>query len=99
MSIESGNLIKHLVENDCYPDEEYENGTWYKNTINGDVCFIDNVETFGELLCCHIFYELRIPAIPDLEDTFEVYKLHERQKLDKVKNHNFEIDITKVKNN
>lgn len=58
-----GYLINYLIENDCYPDEEYDvpevSQLWH-NAINGHMCYIPYEEDLAVTTYCIVFFELKV---------------------------------------
>ncbi|GAA0733857.1 hypothetical protein GCM10009430_48390 [Aquimarina litoralis] len=66
-------IINHLVNNACVAMEEgdYEEGTFYQNLNNFEVCHVPKEDELDEIACCDIFFELQIDPIEGLEEEFE----------------------------
>jgi len=75
LSIEE--LRTHLEDNGCHIDDNgrYHDADFWINCISGDICYIEHHQIYSTTMCCHIFYELRIPPPYSLEDDYEIYKL------------------------
>jgi len=69
-------LIDFLESNGCYPIEEgqYDEGTYYRNCVNSEMCYVEKVKSFSSLAIVHIVFELKIAPPFELEDDYEVYK-------------------------
>lgn len=79
-------LIAHIIEQGC---SEVEGSTMpanpplpetsiYRNCVCGNICQIPK-ENLGSKSCCHIFSELNIDPMPELEDDYAIYtsfKIH-----------------------
>jgi hypothetical protein len=68
-------LVHHLIENDCYPDEECDSEVsqlWH-NAVNGESCYVPYEDELILTTYCHIFYELRIPPPLDFDADFDIY--------------------------
>lgn len=48
-------------------------GDYYRNCINGEVCYVEKNEEITTLTMLHIISELRIAPPYDLEDLYEIY--------------------------
>lgn len=68
-------LINHLIEQDCFPDEECDSTVaqlWH-NGINGEVCYVPYEEELDLTTYCHIIYELRIDPPLEYDADYHVY--------------------------
>lgn len=45
-----------------------------KNCINGEVCLIEDLETYDTITLCHYFAELKIGVPYAIEDDYAVYQ-------------------------
>lgn len=55
-------FVNHLIEQDCYPDEECDSEVsqlWH-NAINGQSCYVPCEEELASTTWCHVVYELKI---------------------------------------
>lgn len=67
-----GYLTNHLINNDCYPDEDYDVpgvGQLWHNAINGQMCYVPYVDELSVTSYCQIFYELKVD--PPLEHGYD----------------------------
>lgn len=71
-----GEFINHLIEQDCYPDEECDSELhqiWH-NGINGQVCNVPREEYFPLATWAHIVYELKIAPPHNHDSHYHVYQ-------------------------
>lgn len=68
-------LINHLIEQDCYPDNECDSEVsqlWH-NGINGRFCYIPCEDEISLMTYCHIFRVLKISPPHDYDADYDVY--------------------------
>lgn len=70
-------FIVFLKEQGCNPIPEgrSDEGTFFRNCYNGEICFIERIDRFSDTTIAQIVYELGIPPPIFLEDYYEVYKV------------------------
>ncbi|WP_295233872.1 hypothetical protein [Sediminibacterium sp.] len=70
-----GELTHHLIENECYPDDEVEcevSQLWI-NAINGESCYVPCEEELSVNTFCHVIYELGIQPPLEYDSFYAVY--------------------------
>jgi hypothetical protein len=71
-----GYFINHLIENDCYPDEDCDSNVsqlWI-NAINGESCYIPCEDELTVMTWGHIVFELRIDPPLKFDANYHVYQ-------------------------
>jgi len=67
-------LIYHIQDNGCHYDHIEDNRYEARNCINAEYCEIEDLPLYSEVTLCHYFYELGIPAPPELYEALEKYR-------------------------
>jgi hypothetical protein len=70
-----GEFINHLIEQECYPDEECDSDVsqlWH-NAINGHSCYVPYADELTVNSWCHVVYELRIDPPLQHDAFYHVY--------------------------
>jgi hypothetical protein len=69
-------IIEHLKDKVCVVMEggKFEEGEFYQNMINFELCYVPNEPFLDEITYCSIFYELKIPAIEGLENSLSIFQ-------------------------
>lgn len=82
-----GEFINHLIEQDCFPDEEAEteyNQLWH-NSINGETSNVPKEEYLEIPTWAHIVFELKIDPPYNRDSDYYVYRgwrdYHEKKML------------------
>jgi hypothetical protein len=63
-----GYLVNHLINYECYPDEDCDVpgvGQLWHNALNREACFVPYEDELALTTYCHIIYELKVD--PPLE--------------------------------
>ena len=71
-----GEFVNHLINQDCYPDDECESDLhqlWH-NSINGHVCNVPKEENLTIPTWAQIVYELKIDPPLDRDSDYYVYR-------------------------
>lgn len=71
-----GYLINHLINQECYPDEEWSDptaGQLWRNAINGHVCYVPYDEELAIMTWCHAIAELKILPPLEFDADYDVY--------------------------
>jgi hypothetical protein len=68
-------FIIHLIDQDCYPDEECDSevGQLWHCGISGQSCYVPYVDELAVPTWCHIVYELRIDPPHKYDAFYHVY--------------------------
>lgn len=71
-----GEFTNHLINQECFPDEECESELhqlWH-NSINGQICNVPNADYLTLFTWAHIVYELKIDPPPGRDSDYHVYQ-------------------------
>ncbi len=76
-----GYLINHLIEKDCYPDEECDSTVSQLWRNGANVCYVPYEDEFTLTTYCHIFYELKIEPPLEYDADYDVYTSFRKHRL------------------
>jgi hypothetical protein len=71
-----GLFINHLINQDCYPDEECDSeiSQLWINAINGEFCYVPYEDELAVITWCQVVYELGIRPPHEYDAFFHVYQ-------------------------
>lgn len=76
-------FIEYLIDQGCgkIPEGSSDEGDYFRNCLNGELCFVDKVDRFSIPTLCHIICELGIAPPYEFEDDYEIYKTFRTERL------------------